>query len=138
MCIRDRDHVDRLQHLQTRLLIAAIKMARVGAEIVYSTCTLSVEENELVIDKILEKYPVELLEINLPIPSRQAFTEYGEKQLNPELKKAIRILPWEIDSDGFFLVKMRKVDVTESPEKENLRETENLSLIHISEPTRPY
>ncbi|MBK7630928.1 MAG: RsmB/NOP family class I SAM-dependent RNA methyltransferase [Ignavibacteriales bacterium] len=119
------DHVDRLQHLQTRLLIAAIKMARVGAEIVYSTCTLSVEENELVIDKILEKYPVELLEINLPIPSRQAFTEYGEKQLNPELKKAIRILPWEIDSDGFFLVKMRKVDVTESPEKENLRETEN-------------
>ncbi len=119
------DHVDRLQHLQMRLLISAIKMAKVGGEIVYSTCTLSVEENELVLDKILEKYPVELLEIDLPIPSRSAFTEYDGKQLNPELKKAIRILPWEIDSDGFFLVKMRKVDVTDSPEKEDVRETEN-------------
>jgi len=118
------DHVDRLQHLQTRLLVAAIKMAKVGAEIVYSTCTLSIEENELVIDKILEKYPVELQEISLPIPSRQAFTEYEGKQLNPELKKAIRILPWEIDSDGFFLVKMRKIDETESPEREEKRDTE--------------
>lgn len=119
------DHVDRLQHLQMRLLIAAIKMAKVGADIVYSTCTLSIEENELVIDKVLEKYPVELIEINLPIPSREAFTEYDGRQLNPELKKAVRILPWEIDSDGFFLVKMRKIDVTESPEKEYVRETEN-------------
>lgn len=119
------DHVDRLQHLQMRLLIAAIKMAKVGAEIVYSTCTLSIEENELVLDKILEKYPVELLEISLPIPSRPAFTEHGGKQINPEIKKAIRILPWEIDSDGFFLVKMRKTDVTESPEKENIKETDN-------------
>lgn len=118
------DQVDRLQHLQMRLLIAAIKMAKVGAEIVYSTCTLSIEENELVIDKILEKYPVELLEISLPVPSRPGFTEYDGKKLNHELKKAIRILPWEIDSDGFFLVKMRKIDVTESPEKENTSETE--------------
>lgn len=119
------DHVDRLQHLQMRLLIAAIKMAKVGAEIVYSTCTLSVEENELVIDKILEKYPVELIEINLPIQGRSAFTEFEGKQLNPELKKAIRILPWEINSDGFFLVKMRKIDITDSPEKEKVKETEN-------------
>lgn len=118
------DHVDRLQHLQLRLLVAAIKMAKVGAEIVYSTCTLSIEENEMVIDKILEKYPVELLDIDLPIPSRPAFTEFEGKQLNPEIKKAVRILPWEIDSDGFFLVKMRKIDETESPERENARETE--------------
>ncbi len=118
------DHVDRLQHLQLKLLIAAIKMAKVGAEIVYSTCTLSIEENELVIDKILEKYPVELLEIKLPIHSHHAFTEYQGKKLNPELRKAIRILPWEIDSDGFFLVKMRKIDETESPEREDKRDTE--------------
>ncbi len=117
------NHVDRLQQLQIRLLIAAIKMAKVGAEIVYSTCTLSVEENELVIDKILEKYPVELLDIELPVPVRKAFTEYEGKQLNPELKKAIRILPWEFDSDGFFLVKLRKIDLTESVDKEYVRDS---------------
>jgi 16S rRNA (cytosine1407-C5)-methyltransferase len=118
------DHVDRLQQLQIRLLIAAIKMAKVGAEIVYSTCTLSIEENELVIDKILQKYPVELLNIELPIPFRPAFTAFEGKNLNPELKKAIRILPWEIDSDGFFLVKLRKTDVTDKPEKEYPRDTQ--------------
>lgn len=118
------DHVDRLQQLQIRLLIAAIKMARVGAEIVYSTCTLSIEENELVIDKILEKYPVQLEEINLPVPFRPAFTEFEGKQLNPELKKAIRILPWEIDSDGFFLVKLKKIADTEPPGKEIVKPAE--------------
>ena len=117
------NHVDRLQQLQIRLLISAIKMAKVGSEIVYSTCTLSVEENEIVIDKILEKYPVELLDIKLPVPVRPGFTEYEGIKLNPELRKAIRILPWEIDSDGFFLVRMRKVDQTESPEKDNIHET---------------
>ena len=132
------DHVDRLQHLQLRLLIAAIKMAKVGAEIVYSTCTLSIEENELVIDKILEKYPIELLEIYLPIPSRQAFTEFEGKQLNPELKKAIRIMPWEIDSDGFFLAKMRKIDETESPGKENVRETQNKIVRSNHKEIQPY
>lgn len=118
------DHVDRLQQLQLRLLIAAIKMAKVGGEIVYSTCTLSVEENELVIDKILEKYPVELLDVHLPIPTRKAFNEYDGKKLNPQLKKAIRILPWEIESDGFFLVKLRKIDETEQFEKDDKIKTE--------------
>jgi 16S rRNA (cytosine1407-C5)-methyltransferase len=117
-------HVDRLQQLQIRLLISAIKMAKVGAEIVYSTCTLSIEENELVIDKILQKYPVEVLNFELPIPFRPAFTEYEGQKLNPELKKAIRVLPWEIDSDGFFLVKLRKIDVTEMSAKEFLRDAQ--------------
>ncbi len=132
------EHVDRLQHLQTRLLVAAIKMAKVGAEIVYSTCTLSIEENELVIDKILEKYPVELLDVHLPIPTRKAFTEYEGKQLNPELKKAIRILPWEIDSDGFFLVKMRKIDETEITDRENFRETEMRLVRSNQKEIQPY
>ncbi|MDY0082928.1 MAG: RsmB/NOP family class I SAM-dependent RNA methyltransferase [Ignavibacteriaceae bacterium] len=112
------DHVQRLQQLQIRLLVSAIKMARAGAEIVYSTCTLSVEENEIVIDKILEKYPVKLEQVNLPIASRPGFTEYGDLKFNPELKKAIRVLPWEIDSDGFFLVKMIKTEKTEANERE--------------------
>ncbi|HQF43386.1 MAG TPA: RsmB/NOP family class I SAM-dependent RNA methyltransferase, partial [Ignavibacteriaceae bacterium] len=117
------EHVQRLQQLQIRLLVSAIKMAKVGAEIVYSTCTLSVEENEIVIDKILEKYPVKLEQVKLPIPSRSAFTEYNGVKLNPELKKAIRVLPWEIDSDGFFLVKMIKTDKTEANEKEIPQQT---------------
>ena len=118
------DHVERLQQLQLRLLISAIKMARVGAEIVYSTCTLSIEENEAVIDKILSKYPVQIEDVDLPVPSRPAFTKFEANEYHPDLIKAKRILPWEIDSDGFFLVKLRKISMTEPPGKELPRQTD--------------
>lgn len=122
------ERVQRLQDLQTRLLIAAIKLAKVGGEIVYSTCTLSVEENEMVIDKILSKYPVEIEEINLPVLTHPAFTSYNGKEFNESLSKAIRILPWEINSDGFFLVKLRKTGDTE-PSEPGLKKEEHIKLL---------
>ncbi len=106
-----------LGELQLKLLVGAIKMAKVGGEIVYSTCTLTPEENELVIENILKKYPVEVEEMELPVPSRAGFTSYNGKQLNPSLEKAKRILPWEADSDGFFIIKLKKIDATNSPEQ---------------------
>ncbi len=111
------DRAERLGDLQTRLIIAAIKMLKVGGELVYSTCTLTVEENELVLNKILNKYPVEALEINLPIKSHEAFTSFKGSSLNQNLSKGRRIFPWEVDSDGFFIIKLRKTDKTDSPEK---------------------
>ncbi len=38
------DRAERLGDLQTRLLIAAIKMLKVGGEVVYSTCTLTLKK----------------------------------------------------------------------------------------------
>jgi len=111
------ERAERLGDLQLRLLIGAIKMAKVGGEIVYSTCTLTPEENELVLNKVLEKYPVEVMEIALPVESHPAFTSYSGKQLNNELEKARRILPWEANTDGFFIIKLEKTGETEAPEQ---------------------
>ena len=110
------ERISVLGDLQLRLLIAAIKMVKVNGEIVYSTCTLTVEENELIINKVLEKYPVEIIDLELPVKSHPAFSSYEGKQLNPSLSKAHRILPWEINSDGFFIVKLRKTGKTAQPE----------------------
>lgn len=120
------ERISVLGDLQLRLLIAAIKMVKVEGEIVYSTCTLTVEENELIINKVLEKYPVEIVDLELPVKSHSAFSSYEGKQLNPSLSKARRILPWEINSDGFFIVKLRKTGKTAQPDllrhsKQNLR-----------------
>lgn len=109
------ERAQRLGDLQLRLLIGAVKMTRVGGEIVYSTCTLTPEENELVLNKVLEKYPVEVMEITLPVESHPGLTTYNGVQLNSELEKARRILPWEADTDGFFIVKLRKKGSTEAP-----------------------
>ncbi|MHB1686924.1 MAG: NOL1/NOP2/sun family putative RNA methylase [Ignavibacteriaceae bacterium] len=115
------ERVARLGDLQLRLLIAAIKMVKVGGDIVYSTCTLTPEENEFVINKVLQKYPVEIEEINLPVKSREAFTKYNGETFHPSLSKARRIVPWEVDSDGFFIVKLKKTGETKSPDLLNMK-----------------
>ncbi len=123
------ERAERLGDLQLRLLIAAIKMVKVGGQIVYSTCTLTPEENEFIINKVLQKYPVEILGIELPISSHEGFTSYKGIQLHPEISKARRILPWEADSDGFFIVKLRKVEDTTPPEPLKLKRS-NLFLLN--------
>jgi NOL1/NOP2/sun family putative RNA methylase len=115
------ERVRRLSELQLKLLVSAIKMLKVGGEIIYSTCTLTVEENELIIDKILKKYPVNVLDIDIQIPSKDGITFYNGQNLNPSLAKAKRILPWEVESDGFFIIKLIKTGETEPPHKKEMR-----------------
>ena len=113
--------MEKIAELQIRLLIGAIKMAKVGAEIVYSTCTVTLEENEFILDKVLSKYPVEIEEIKLPLKSVPAYTEAGGKKLHPTISKAHRIIPWEADSEGFFVCKLVKTGETEIPSKIDLK-----------------
>ena len=42
---------------QAEILDCAVQMLKVGGYIVYSTCTFSLEENEMMIDAFLQKYP---------------------------------------------------------------------------------
>jgi len=106
------ERVNNLVEIQNKLLVSAIKMLKVGGELVYSTCTLTPEENELLLNRILEKYPVDVEEVYLPLKHHKGLTEYHGKNLDKRLSKAIRIFPWEVDSDGFFLIKLKKVDET--------------------------
>lgn len=103
----------RLADMQYRLLVAAIKMTKQNGLIVYSTCTMTIEENELALNKILEKHPVELVEIDLPVDSIDAFTNYSGNKLNGNLSKAKRIVPWKINSEGFFVAALRKLEASE-------------------------
>ena len=102
------DMADRLASLQYRLLVAAIKMLKQGGTLVYSTCTLSITENEEVVNLALQKYPVELEEFSLPIPNNPGFTSFGERQFSETLALTKRITPWESGSEGFFLAKFTK------------------------------
>jgi 16S rRNA (cytosine1407-C5)-methyltransferase len=108
-----KEKAEQLSELQYRLLLSALKMVKVGGEIVYSTCTLSVEENEFVIDKLLKKFPIKLLPVTLPVISHNAFTQFQGEQFDESLKHAQRIIPWEVNSEGFFVVKILKEDEIE-------------------------
>ena len=120
-----------ISDLQLRLLIAAIKMCKVGGEIVYSTCTLTLEENEFIIDKVLKKYPVELEEIKLPIQSHSGFSKIGDQEFDKHLEKTRRIVPWEVESEGFFVCKLRKTDSI-APEEKFLHKENKIDFLSSS------
>jgi 16S rRNA (cytosine1407-C5)-methyltransferase len=111
------ERVNNLVEIQNKLLVSAIKMLKVGGELVYSTCTLTPEENELIINRILDKYPVEVVPVSLPIKHHKGLTDYGGTKLDIKLAGAIRVFPWEVDSDGFFLIKLKKVGQTKETEQ---------------------
>jgi 16S rRNA (cytosine1407-C5)-methyltransferase len=122
------DRVNNLCDTQTKLLESAIRMLKVEGELVYSTCTLTPEENEMIINKILQQYPVDVVEVNLPIKHQKGLTVYKDEKLDSRLLKAIRIFPWDVDSDGFFLVKMKKTEETKALEQSKLKKHYSLSL----------
>src|SRR5690606_13799007 len=78
----DEKIVKNLSELQIKLLVSAIKMLKPGGEIVYSTCTLTAEENEFVLNKVLSKYPVKLIDINPSVKNINAFTSYKDENFN--------------------------------------------------------
>lgn len=114
------ERVRRLSELQLKLLVSALKMLKVGGELVYSTCTITVEENELIIDRVLNKYPIEVQDFTVHLPTHEGITSFKNLKLHPSLEKAKRILPWEVNSDGFFIVKLIKTGMTKSSFKKVL------------------
>ena len=111
------ERVSYLSEIQNKLLVSAIKMLKIGGEIVYSTCTLTPEENELIINNLLEKYPIDLEPVDMPLKHHNGFTEYHGTKLDKRLANTIRIFPWEVDSDGFFLARIKKTGETIPPEQ---------------------
>ncbi len=93
---------------QKELLSAAVKVLKKGGVMVYSTCTLEPEENELNIHWLLEKYPDLVLEdTGLEIGSAGLTDIFGEK-LNPDIRKCRRFWPHETGTQGFFIARIKR------------------------------
>ncbi|KGK87677.1 RsmB/NOP family class I SAM-dependent RNA methyltransferase [Clostridium sp. HMP27] len=95
--------------LQKKLLESGIKALKKGGILIYSTCTISPEENEEIVDYALNKYP-NLRVMNLSINvknSIQGLNVYKDKKYNDNIKKALRVIPNE-EMEGFFVCKLKK------------------------------
>lgn len=74
-----------------------------------STCSVTVEENEGVVNYALSKRPnVKLVETDLPF-GKEGFTSYSGKHFDPSLNLTRRYYPHTYNVDGFFVAKFQKV-----------------------------
>ncbi|MBR9693172.1 RsmB/NOP family class I SAM-dependent RNA methyltransferase [Candidatus Woesearchaeota archaeon] len=105
---RNIEDIKQNGRVQKALLKAAYNVLKKGGTLVYSTCSLEPEEDELVINWFLGKYDdmqLEKLDFEL---GDEGVVEWENKQLNPELAKTRRFWPHKTNTEGFFVAKLRK------------------------------
>jgi len=100
---------------QRGLLERAVRLTRPGGTILYVTCTFAPEENEAVVSDALERLPVELEPLDLPVPHAPGLTEFGGTRYDPRVEGAARVYPHHLDSGGLFLARLRKLDDGSTP-----------------------
>ncbi len=96
-----------LQKLQKGLLKNALRLARPGGVVVYSTCTYAPEENELVVESVLDQAKLE--KVSIPgLREYPGITDWNGQKLSDELSCSARYYPHQNDTGGFFVARLIK------------------------------
>jgi NOL1/NOP2/sun family putative RNA methylase len=103
-------NIQRMSRLQIGLLVAAFRALRPGGSLVYSTCTIAPEENEMVVSYLLEKYPeAELLPVEVAgFKLRPGIKDWQGVRFDPRVEHCARVLPQDNDTAPFFIARFTK------------------------------
>jgi len=109
---KDHQDIHLCSHLQKELILAAIDCldakSKTGGYLVYSTCSVLPEENENVVEYVLKKRHVKLVETGLDF-GVDGFTKYREQRYHPTMNLCKRYYPHAHNMDGFFVAKIKKI-----------------------------
>lgn len=96
-----QSQIEELVQLQREILKNAVTYVKTGGTLIYSTCTIAKEENDMQVDWILENLPLQL----------ESFKGCVSEDLlkNMEREGVLQLLPGREKTDGFFLAKFRKL-----------------------------
>lgn len=96
--------VEKNAQRQRQILSEAVRVTKDNGELVYSTCSLEPEENELNIDWAIANLNVGLEEIKCP--GEKGLTNIFGRELDSSIEKCRRI--WPGQTQGFFVCKLRR------------------------------
>jgi tRNA (cytosine40_48-C5)-methyltransferase len=98
--------VDYCSRMQDKLIEVAARCVKPSGILLYSTCSFAPEENEMVVDRLLQKSGNITVE---PIRhgSSRGLTKFGDWTFDRQLKNAIRLYPHIDDTTGFFIARLR-------------------------------
>jgi 16S rRNA (cytosine967-C5)-methyltransferase len=92
---RKAEDIERLAGIQAAILSGACPLLKKGGKLLYATCTISREENEMVVHGFLERHPgMEVVDLRRVVP------DWGKGLINEE--GFLKTFPHVHDMDGFF------------------------------------
>lgn len=96
--------VQDLVEIQKKLFESAVEALKAGGEMVYSTCTLNLKENEEIVNYAIKNLNVKVEEINIELKDKAKGISKG---YDTSLKNTIRVLPNKYQ-EGFYVAKIIK------------------------------
>jgi NOL1/NOP2/sun family putative RNA methylase len=101
--------IQKMAKIQAKLLKAGLETLSLGGELLYSTCSIAPEENELVIHSTLVNNPNFSI-IKMPYAfGVSGLTQFNGVSLRKDMENAQRLYPHIHDTIGFFMCKIKRM-----------------------------